>query len=112
MKSGKVDSLKKLFNKLPFGIYAGTVLAITAAITYLLLKNAWRDEHGNTVFILLAIATALAASRLALALINWVSTLVARPALLPRMNFSLGIPPEYRTMVVVPTLLTLSLIHI
>lgn len=106
MKSGKVDSLKKLFNKLPFGIYAGTVLAITAAITYLLLKNAWRDEHGNTVFILLAIATALAASRLALALINWVSTLVARPALLPRMNFSLGIPPEYRTMVVVPTLLT------
>jgi len=48
----------------------------------------------------------LAASRLGAALVNWLSTLLATPHPLPRMDFSAGIPPQWRTLVVVPTLLT------
>ena len=36
---------------------------------------------------------------------NWLATLLATPHPLPRMDFSEGIPPESRTLVVVPTLL-------
>ena len=37
---------------------------------------------------------------------NWLATLLARPHLLPRMDFSDGIPPESRTLVVIPTMIT------
>ena len=37
---------------------------------------------------------------------NWLATLLATPHLLPRMDFSGGIPPESRTLAVIPTMLT------
>ena len=37
---------------------------------------------------------------------NWLATLLVTPQPLPRMDFSEGIPPELRTLVVVPTMLT------
>ena len=48
----------------------------------------------------------VAASQLAVALVNWLVTLLVTPHMLPRMDFSEGIPPECRTLVVVPTMLT------
>ena len=37
---------------------------------------------------------------------NWLSTLLVNPRLLPRLDYSSGIAPDCRTMVVVPTMLT------
>ena len=48
----------------------------------------------------------LCASRLAVALVNWLATLLVTPRPLPRMDFSEGIPPKSRTLVVIPTMLT------
>jgi cyclic beta-1,2-glucan synthetase len=48
----------------------------------------------------------LGASHLAVALVNWLATLLVTPKPLPRLDFSDGIPPESRTLVVVPTMLT------
>jgi len=50
----------------------------------------------------------LGASQLAVALMNWLSTLLVRPHLLPRMDYTAGIAPECRTLVVMPTMLTSS----
>ena len=50
----------------------------------------------------------LCSSQLAVALMNWLSTFLVKPCLLPRLDFSAGIAPECRTMVVVPTMLTSS----
>jgi len=47
----------------------------------------------------------LVASRPAVALVNWVATLLVPSRFLPSLDFSKGIPPEHRTIVVVPTLL-------
>ena len=38
-------------------------------------------------------------------MVNWLATLLATPHMLPRMDFSQGIPTEYRTLVVVPSML-------
>ncbi len=49
---------------------------------------------------------ALAVSRPAIRLIEWICTLTVPPRVVPRLDFSEGLPPECRTAVVVPTLLT------
>ncbi|HZZ75583.1 MAG TPA: cyclic beta 1-2 glucan synthetase, partial [Puia sp.] len=43
-------------------------------------------------------------SQLSISLINWICTLIIRPVILPRMNFSEGIPEESRTLVVIPSM--------
>ena len=48
----------------------------------------------------------LCVSQPGVALINWLTTLLVRPELLPRLDYSGGIDPACRTMVVVPTMLT------
>ena len=46
------------------------------------------------------------ASQAAIAVINWFVTLLLTPALLPKMDYSKGIPAERKTIVVVPTILS------
>ena len=45
------------------------------------------------------------ASHLGVGLVNWLATLLVRPHRLPRLDFSEGIPPEFSTLVAVPTML-------
>ena len=52
-----------------------------------------------------ALVLFLATSQLALALVNWAAGLMNTPRALPRMDFSFGIPPSSRTLVVVPSML-------
>jgi hypothetical protein len=49
---------------------------------------------------------ALCASQLAVSLVNWLSMLLVKPRLLPRMDFSSGIAEDCGAMVVVPTILS------
>ena len=55
---------------------------------------------------LLAIPFVLCAAQLGIAVVNWLAILLVHPRPLPRLDFSAGIPPENRTMVVVPTMLS------
>jgi cyclic beta-1,2-glucan synthetase len=48
----------------------------------------------------------VAALTVSVSLVNWVITLAVPARILPKMDFSDGIPPECRTIVVVPSLLT------
>ena len=59
---------------------------------------------GWAVALWVAVAL-LVASRPAIGFINWVATLLIPPRFLPSLDFAKGIPPEHRTIVVVPTLL-------
>ncbi len=43
---------------------------------------------------------------LTVSLVNWVFTHILSPRILPKLDFSEGIPAEYRTMVVIPAILT------
>jgi hypothetical protein len=60
--------------------------------------NGWRPVVLGLLFL-------AGASQLAVSLMNWLSTLLVKPRLLPRLDFSSGIPSDSRTMVVVPTML-------
>src|SRR5260221_5192560 len=99
------DVFRKLFNRHPVLYYTSGIILLTALVGWGLFAKAYADENRNWMLIVYGILSVLAASQLAVTVINWIATLFARPFLLPRLDFSKGIPAEYKTLVVVPTML-------
>jgi cellobiose phosphorylase len=79
---------------------------MTAIFTSGLLAKAHGDGLQNWLLLITGILSLLCTSQLAVAVVNWLATLLAIPLPLPRMDFSKGIPPESRTLTVVPTMIT------
>jgi cellobiose phosphorylase len=99
-------ALRRAASRSPLLLYLGAIALITAFVSASLLIEAQADGVTDWALAPLGILALLAASQLAVALVNWLTTLLATPHPLPRMDFSAGIPPESRTLVVVPTMLT------
>ena len=101
-----VQSLRKLFNKLPFHFYIGTIVLLTAVFAASFWSIARSIGLSDSLLLLVGIALTVALSQLALNIANTLSMLVTIPHALPKMDFAEGIPADNRTLVVVPTLLT------
>ncbi|MBN2160527.1 MAG: cyclic beta 1-2 glucan synthetase, partial [Spirochaetes bacterium] len=98
-------ALQNAIRRFPLLMYIGSITLLTAMFAWgLLLLN---DEGGlqGWPFGLFIILSFLCATHLSVALVNWAVTLLAAPHPLPRMDFSEGIPPESKTLVVIPTML-------
>ncbi|HEX3984657.1 MAG TPA: hypothetical protein VHX12_13260, partial [Acidisoma sp.] len=96
--------LERAILRHPTAFYIGGVAILTALITFaafLASRNLW---HGNGLLAALALPAVIAFSQLAVATVNWISTILTDPRLLARLDYSAGIPPESRTIVVVPSL--------
>ena len=100
------EALRRVSRRFPLLLYVGTIMLITAIITGSFLAKAQADGLSGWVLGLIGILSLLGASHLAIALVNWLATLLVTPQPLPRLDFSEGIPPESSTLVVVPTMLT------
>jgi cyclic beta-1,2-glucan synthetase len=98
-------ALRKTCNRVPLLIYIGSILLMTMIFTAGLLAKAYAEGLQGWALGLFGILFFLCASQLAVALANWLSTLLAMPQPLPKMDFSGGIPPESRTLVVIPAML-------
>lgn len=97
--------LQRLARRFPLAIYLGVVLAASVAATAGVLGWGRALGLGAWGAALLALPALLCASQLAVAIVNWLSSLLVAPRTLPRMDFAEGIPPEFRTVVAVPTML-------
>jgi cyclic beta-1,2-glucan synthetase len=99
-------SVVRTVRRCPLFCYVSSLLAITAATASLVLKPAslfgWHDWW---VWLLMVLAI-IGASQTAVALVNLLTNVMVGPRLLPRLDFSKGIPAASRTMVVIPTLLS------
>ncbi|MGE4442307.1 MAG: glucoamylase family protein [Desulfomicrobium sp.] len=89
-----------------FLFYGGGIVLLTGMLTTFLAAKAHGEGMTGWQLGLFCLLLVLCCSHLAVSLANWLATLLATPRLLPRMDFSKGIPPERRTLVVVPTMLT------
>ncbi|MEI7729136.1 MAG: glucoamylase family protein [Verrucomicrobiota bacterium] len=98
--------LERGVRRFPMVVYAGGISLLTALGTFGLVQQALALEVAGWRLIFFIPIFLLCASQLAVALLNWLSTLLVLPHLLPRLDYSAGIAPECRTMVAVPTLLT------
>jgi cyclic beta-1,2-glucan synthetase len=86
-------------------------LSSIATLTLILAAGMWylAYDHGTRIpwiLTLLGIIAISGASQLAVSLVNWFCTIWVKPALLPRMDFSEGIPETSRSMVIIPTMLS------
>jgi cyclic beta-1,2-glucan synthetase len=95
---------------LRLSLYAGSILVLTLLSTAIVLSllepgPGWVDA-GDWRPWFLALPLVVAASALAVPLVNLLVTFTLAPRVLPRMDLSKGIPEKHRTMVIVPTLLT------
>ncbi len=98
--------IERGIQRFPLMFYAGGIGALTWLATVWFLRHirAFDGERG----LLMAVTAVflLCASQPAVALVNWLSTLLVRPRLLPRLDYASGIAADDRTMVVIPSMLT------
>ncbi len=100
------EAFRKFVSRFPLFLYLGMITLITVFFTGGLLGKAYAGGLHNWLLALIGILFLLCSSQLSVALVNWLAVLIVTPHPLPRMDFSKGIPPELRTLAVVPTLLT------
>jgi cellobiose phosphorylase len=101
-------AMQRRIHRFPLAFYVGGVLSLTALGTFGLIQPALAVEAQGWKLAFFTLVFLLCASQLAVGLMNWLSTLLVKPRLLPRLDYSTGIALECQTMVVVPTLLTSS----
>ena len=95
------------FKRFPLSFYLLSIFLLTLVPAMGMWYLAWSNGiHNDGLLWATALLSLGGSAQLAVALVNWVSTLLVKPELLPCMDFSGGIPEEYRTLVVIPTLLT------
>ena len=99
-------ALRKVGSRFPVLIYLGTIMLMTTIFTGGLIEKAHDDGLQNWLLVITGVLSLLCTSQLAVALVNWLATLLTIPLPLPRMDFSKCIPPESRTLTVVPTMIT------
>ncbi|ABB74486.1 Cellobiose phosphorylase [Nitrosospira multiformis ATCC 25196] len=92
--------------KYPLFWYLSSIAFVTLGLTSALLVEALEDGANGWLLGLVGILALLAMSQLAVALVNWASPFLVKPHLLPRLDFSSGIPSSFQTLVVVPTMLS------
>jgi cyclic beta-1,2-glucan glucanotransferase len=99
-------SLRSVSRQHSLLLYLSVIAAATGLLTRILIVKAHANGTRGSTLALVGIFTFIVASQFVVTVVNWLMTKLAVPDLLPRMDFSQGIPPELRTVVVVPTLLT------
>ena len=87
-------------------LYLGPIALLTALGASVVLFSFNGFSPGDWRYWFFALTGILGFSALAVSLVNLFVTLVLAPRALPRLDFSQGIPPGHRTMVIVPTLLS------
>ncbi|HTB05366.1 MAG TPA: glucoamylase family protein, partial [Bacteroidia bacterium] len=97
--------MRKAIKKNAFLLYFLSIAFITVAVSGFLLYHVSNHTDRQWILISIGILLVLCASQLAISVVNFFSTLIVKPDLLPRMDFSKNISDEYKTLVVVPVML-------
>ena len=106
MQESGISRFMQTLKRRAFRIYITFIFLITVAITSVFLMEAYSDTENSLLIIFIAILLALCTSQFAISIVNFFSTLLVKPHLLPRMDFSNAIPIDSRTLVIIPVLLT------
>jgi cyclic beta-1,2-glucan synthetase len=98
--------IERSIHRFPLVFYAGGIGLLTLLATFGFVRQSLALEVQDWKLIFFTLVFLLCASQMAVVLMNWLSTLLVNPSLLPRLDYSDGIPEDCRTMVVVPTMLS------
>ena len=94
--------------RFPLLCYVGAIMlvtALTALTAAVMLNMAPRIESNEWMLVPASVFLLFCMSSPAVGLVNLLATMLVKPHVLPRMDFSRGVPEELSTLVVVPSLL-------
>ena len=81
-------AIERRIHRFPLAFYAGGVLSLTALVTLGLTQQARSLEVQGWKLAFFTLVFLLCSSQLAVALMNWLSTFLVKPRLLPRLDYS------------------------
>ena len=103
--AGGVAKVRSRSRRVPLPLYLAPIAGITVLWSWMLLQGPLSVTASIPLWCLTACLALIASSELGIALVNWIATLWIVPRALPRMDLSLGIPGDCRTLVVMPSML-------
>ena len=86
-------------------LFLGSIFLVTLAALYLPMHAAWTEGTGAVALVALFLLGLFPASNIALALVNRGTISLLGPRHLPRLSLRDGVPQEFRTFIVVPTMI-------
>ncbi|WP_374615045.1 GH36-type glycosyl hydrolase domain-containing protein [Sphingorhabdus sp.] len=86
-------------------IYPVAIGAIWLAALFPPIFYLWAMREGPLAWLGTLLVSVVPASIIALTLVQWCITLILPPRVLPKLDFSGGLPPDCRTIIVVPVIL-------
>ena len=109
-----VEVIRRKAGQFPLILYLGSIALVTAFLTGVMLAQVlalglppgWSSGAAYWPLLPIIMLALLSTSQLAVALVNWLATVLVKPHPLPKMDFSAGIPAAASTLVVIPTMLT------
>ncbi|GAB7532726.1 glucoamylase family protein [Pseudomonas sp. 3A(2025)] len=99
------EHCRRLLREAPLSFFLLPVALLSGLLAWPFLDILRADGWGLRTLLLLGVPTVLMTSHLAIGLVNRLVTLSLPPDVLPRLDYSAGIAPQARTLVVVPTLI-------
>ncbi|WP_088189035.1 glucoamylase family protein [Desulfosporosinus sp. FKA] len=100
-----LSKLRQVVRKNPLTYYFGSLMLGICLLMLWVLSYA-RSMQSSLGYVLLILTLLIWASGLIIPTLNWLVCKLFTPAFLPKLELREGIPEAYKTMVVVPTLLT------
>ncbi|MDY6846151.1 MAG: hypothetical protein SVP52_03330, partial [Chloroflexota bacterium] len=98
--------IRKFFFKHRTGFYLGSIGLITLLVMAVLLYYSRSLTNQLWLLFIIALISFVPASSVAVNLINAILTSILPPRVLPKMDYKERIPRQYRSVVVIPALLT------
>src|SRR5690606_28745202 len=93
MRFNTKQGLTNFMEKRPVFIYLSFITILTLAIAFGMLSVAWiYGDFSWQFLILVAVICMAGAAHLAISFTNWLATIWIKPRILPKFDFSKGIP--------------------
>jgi len=99
------EKIRRGLKREALAVYLSFIMLISLAITVVVLMRAYSDTKNHWLLGAIAFIALLCTSQLAVSVVNFFSSLWVKPDLLSRMDFSQEIPPEFRTLVIIPVII-------
>ncbi len=101
-----IRKLLRGIKKNAFPFYLFFIILITIGLSAGIFIKLQTETQNIWLLLLVSGLTILCASQLAISVVNFFATLMVKPDLLPRMDYSEIIPQSASTMIVIPAMLT------
>ncbi len=98
--------VRRALSRIPLLSYLSAILLLTAVVTWMVVLHEMKLGASAWSVVIAGTLAAVSVSQLAIAIVQWATTVLVGPRVLPRLDFLHGIPDEHRTIVAVPTMLT------